>query len=111
MKPDDRDPAGTKQTHRRARHNALGEERPAFLLDFPDDPELELLIVAFETGNFARVRRDAPELARRTQDESVRRAALELRGRIDPDPLLVVLLLFTLSLFVFILAWIYTRSQ
>jgi hypothetical protein len=96
---------------RRQRRNALGEERPAFLLDFPEDPELEVLIAAFEAGDFAEVRRRAPELARRAEDESVRRAALELRRRIDPDPLLVVLLMFALSLFVFLAAWVYTRPE
>ena len=110
MKPEDREPAGTKAP-RRPRRNTLGEERPAFLLDFPDDPELERLILAFEAGDFASVRREAPLLAKRSSDESVRRAALELRRRIDPDPLLVVLLIFSLCLFSFIVAWIYTRSE
>jgi hypothetical protein len=93
----------------RQRLNALGEERPLFLLRFPHDPELEPLIAAFEEGDFARVRREAPELARRSRDEAVRRAALELRRRIDPDPLLVVLLVFALSLFAFLAAWIYAQ--
>ena len=93
----------------RQRLNAAGEERPAFLLEYPDDPELEVLIRAFEEGDFARVRKQAPELMRRTQNPVVRRAAHELRQRIDPDPLLVVLLVFALSLFVFLVAWIYTR--
>jgi hypothetical protein len=93
----------------RARLNALGEERPAFLLAFPRDPELEALIVAFEAGDFARVRKEAPELARRSSDEGVRRAALELRRRIDPDPLLVAMLVLALSLFAFIATWVYTR--
>jgi len=79
------------------------------LLAFPDDPELAALSRAFEEGNFARVRREAPELARRTRDEAVRRAALELRQRIDPDPLLGVLLVFAISLFVFLVCWIYTQ--
>lgn len=92
-----------------ARLNALGEERPAFLLAFPEDPELEVLIRAFEDGDFAEVRRQAPELARRTSDAAVRRAALELRQRIDPDPLLVVMLVFSLSLFAIVVAWIYSR--
>jgi hypothetical protein len=93
----------------RAPQNAVGEERPTFLLQFPDDPELELLIRAFEEGNFAKVRAEAPKLARRSTDEAVRRAARELRRRIDPDPLLVVLLVFALSLFAFLVAWIYTQ--
>jgi hypothetical protein len=103
------DDSDTALRPRRPRHNALGEDRPAFLLDFPEDPELEALIEAFESGNYARVRREAPELARRTRDEEVRRAALELRRRIDPDPLVVVLLLLSLGLFAFIVTWVYTR--
>jgi len=39
----------------------------------------------------------------------VRRAALELRERIDPDPLLLVLLAFAISLLIFLVAWIYTH--
>lgn len=93
----------------RPRLNAVGENRPAFLLDFPRDPELEKLMAAFEEGDFARVRREAPRLARATRDDAVRRAAIELRRRIDPDPLLVVLLVFASSLFAFLVAWIYAR--
>jgi hypothetical protein len=93
----------------RSRVNALGEERPLFLLAFPRDPELDALIIAFEEGDFARVRKEAPELARRSTDEAVRRAALELRQRIDPDPLLMAMLVLALGLFAFIATWIYTR--
>jgi hypothetical protein len=102
--PSDREPA-----KKRPRLNALGEERPAFLLAFPEDPELELLITAFEQGDFRTVRTGAPELARRTSDDAVRRAALDLRRRIDPDPLLVYLLLLAVGLFVFLVAWVYSR--
>lgn len=94
---------------RRAKLNAAGEERPAFLLEFPEDAELELLITAFEVGNFAHVRREAPKLAARTTDDAVRRAALELKSRIDPDPLLLLLLLLCIALFVFLVCWVYTR--
>lgn len=99
----------SKPLRKRPRLNAAGEERPAFLLAFPDDPELEALMAAFEQGNFAEVRARAPDLASRTGDPEVRRAALELRRRIDPDPLLVVLLIFSLSLFLFIVVWVYSR--
>jgi hypothetical protein len=93
----------------RPRLNAAGEERPAFLLRFPEDAELELLIAAFEAGNLGHVRREAPKLAARTTDDAVRRAALELRSRTDPDPLLVVLLALCIALFVFLVVWVYTR--
>ena len=66
-------------------------------------------MAAFEQGNFAQVRALAPELASRTTNPEVRRAALELRRRIDPDPLLIVLLIFSLSLFSFLVLWVYWR--
>ena len=94
---------------RRSRLNAAGEERPAFLLEYPQDAELEPLIAAFEAGNFARVRSEAPRLAARTGDDAVRRAALELKSRTEPDPLLLILLLLCLTLFVFLVTWVYTR--
>jgi hypothetical protein len=94
---------------KRPPRNAVGEDRPAFLLEFPEDPELEGLIEAFEAGNFARVRREAPKLAASTPDEAVRTAALELRRRTDPDRLLVALLALCIALFVFLVTWVYTR--
>jgi hypothetical protein len=93
----------------RPRLNAAGEERPAFLLRFPRDPELDALIAAFERGDFAQIRRDAEQLARSTPDNAVRDAARELRRRIDPDPLLVLLLMLALSVFVFVVAWVYAQ--
>jgi hypothetical protein len=97
------------QPHPRAPRNAVGEDRPAFLLDFPSDPELEPLIVAFEAGNFKAVREAAPELARRTADERVRAAALELKRRTDPDPLLVALLALCFVLFFSLVLWVYAH--
>ena len=104
---DDPPDSGAASPRARPHTNALGEERPVFLLEYPHDPELERLIAAFEAGNFALIRRDAPELARRTRDEAVRQAALELRRRIDPDPLLLVMLALSMALLVFISLWIY----
>jgi hypothetical protein len=105
----DASPSEPKPLRKRPRLNAAGEERPAFLLAFPEDPELERLMAAFEQGNFAEVRKRAPELASRTGDPEVRRAALELRRRIDPDPLLIILLSCSLSLFLFLVVWVYLR--
>ena len=109
MAPVPAEPEPASIPAKRAKLNAAGEERPAFLLEFPHEPELELLIAAFEAGNFAQVRRDAPQLAARSEDDAVRRAALELRRRTDPDPLLVALLALCIALFVFLVTWVYTR--
>src|SRR5882724_10634807 len=80
---------------------AEGRERPRFLLRFPDDPELQRLVRAFEAGNYAAVRDGASRLAESTADPIVRAAARELRRRIDPDPLLKYLLAVAVALFVF----------
>ncbi len=87
--------------------DAQGRERPRFLLAFPKHPELEPLIEAFERGNFALIRREAPALAERADDPAVRDAALELRRRIDPDPLIKYLFAVSIGLLLFLAAYAY----
>lgn len=84
-----------------------GRERPAFLLGFPKDPELERLMRAFELGNYALVRKGAPELAERTSDAKVRAAAEELGRRIEPDPLMKILLGLSIALLAVLTFWAY----
>jgi hypothetical protein len=79
-----------------------GSERPRFLLEFPNDPELQRLVRAFEAGNYREVRAGATKLAASTEDLAVRGAARELRGRIEPDPLMKYLLWVAIGLFVFV---------
>lgn len=78
--------------------DASGRERPRFLLGFPQHPELLRLAAAFEAGNYALVRDEAEALAERAESPAVRDAALELRRRIDPDPLAKYLLALTAAL-------------
>jgi hypothetical protein len=87
--------------------NADGRERPAFLLEFPDDPELQRLVRDFEAGNYESVRLGASKLAEATEDPAVRGAARELRRRIDPDPLMKYLLWVAIALFVFVVWYTY----
>jgi len=95
---------------RRPHLNDRGMERPHFLLEFPEDPALERLIVAFEAGNFALIRKEAEALARSTSNPAVRAAALELRRRIDPDPLAKYLLAISVLLLVILTIWAYRGS-
>jgi hypothetical protein len=87
--------------------NSDGRERPRFLLKFPDDPELQRLVRAFEVGNYEAVRDGANKLAEATADPIVREAARELRRRIDPDPLMKYLLGVAVLLFVFVVWYTY----
>lgn len=79
---------------------------PSFARGFPKDAELDRLIDAFERGDYATVREDAPRLAKSTERDDVRRAARELRRRIDPDPIGVYLVGVAALLLAF-LAWFY----
>ncbi|MFT3773503.1 MAG: hypothetical protein QM820_49635 [Minicystis sp.] len=81
------------------------DEGPAFARGFPADPDLAALVAAFEAGDYARVRREAPALAKKTDRDDVRAAARELRRRLDPDPLAVYLLGIAAVLLVFLAGW------
>lgn len=72
--------------------------RPAFAANFPADPELERLLDAFTRGDYAAVRAGAPRLAEATKDPAVKRAALDLRRRIDPDPVSAALVVIAFVL-------------
>lgn len=87
--------------------DAQGRERPRFLLGFPDHPELQRLARAFEAGNYALVRAEAEALAERAESRAVRDAALELRRRIEPDPLAKYLLALTAVLLLSLAYWAY----
>ena len=84
---------------------------PAFARAFPSEPALDALVAAFEAGDYARVRREAPALARQTDDEAVRAAARELRRRLDPDPLAVYLLGAAALLLLFLAGWYWAHPH
>lgn len=84
-----------------------GRERPQFLRSFPEHPELSRLVTAFEAGNYALVRAEAEALAERADSPAVRDAALELRRRIEPDPLMKYLLALTAALLLFLAYFAY----
>ncbi len=78
---------------------------PAFARDFPNDPDLASLVAAFAAGDYNAVRAGAPELAARTKDDGVKRAAELLRARIEPDPTARVFFGLTAALLVFLMTW------
>lgn len=76
----------------------MKDERPAFARGWPDDPELERLLAAFDRGDYATVRRDAPTLAASAASPEVKAAARDLRARIDPDPVAAALVVIAVVL-------------
>ncbi|MEP7120809.1 MAG: hypothetical protein ABJE95_07870 [Byssovorax sp.] len=84
---------------------------PAFALGFPADPQLDALVAAFEQGDYARVRREAPALVQSTESAAVRKAARELRKRLDPDPIAVYLLAGAALLLTFLAFWYWTHPH
>jgi hypothetical protein len=84
-----------------------GRERPVFVLAFPSDPELDRLVKAFELGNYAYVREHGPALLAKSEDPAVREATRELVRRIEPDPLVKILLAISVSLLLLLALWAY----
>ena len=90
-----------------AEATSRGPLRARFLESLPDDPELRALGDAFEAGNYARVRAEAPRLVERSEREDVRLAARDLLARIEPDPLVKYLLVLALLLLLGVTAFAY----
>jgi hypothetical protein len=88
-----------------------GSERPTFVLDFPKDAELDRVVRAFELGNYVFVREHARKLAESASDQAVRRAAEELLRRIEPDPLVKILLAMSVALFLFMVFYAYSHGH
>jgi hypothetical protein len=86
-------------------------DRPAFARSFPKDAALDALVDAFVRGDYAHVRREAPELIRSTEDGDVRSAALELRRRINPDPLAMILMFLATGLLVVLAGYYWTHKH
>jgi hypothetical protein len=78
---------------------------PGFAREFPNDPELAVLVAAFAAGDYATVRAGAPALASKTTDDRVKAAATLLRSRIEPDPTSRVFFALTAALLVFLMTW------
>jgi hypothetical protein len=78
------------------------DTRPPFARAYPRHAELDRLLAAFDAGDYATVREGASRLATSTKDAEVRRAALDLRRRIDPDLVSGALLLVALALAIFL---------
>lgn len=81
---------------------AGGDDRPFFARAYPRNRSLDELIVAFERGNYAKVRTDARVLADRTKDPAVKGAAEDLLRRIQPDSLSTALIIVGALLLLFL---------
>jgi hypothetical protein len=92
------------------RVNDAGAARPSFAAEFPRDPALDALVAAFEAGNFARVREEAPRLASSARDAKVKDAANVLLSRTRPDPLATLILVISAVLLVLLSAWWITHD-
>jgi hypothetical protein len=79
--------------------------RPRFAEAWPQDATLDTLLVAFDDGDYARVRRDGEALAKDATDELVRQAAEELVRRTKPDPLSSLLVIVATALLAFFSFW------
>lgn len=78
---------------------------PAFAREFPRDPALDEIVIAFTRGDYARVRSEVPKLVTSTDDERVKAAARLLEERTRPDPTAKYFFYFTAALLVMLSIW------
>jgi hypothetical protein len=111
-------PAAPRRRKKRRKRAAAPVEKAddrgqvaAFARAFPREPALDALVAAFDAGDYARVRREAPALAKKTDRDDVRAAARELARRLDPDPLAVYLLGGAAVLLAFLAAWYWSHPH
>lgn len=81
---------------------AANDDRPPFARAYPRHERLDELVAAFDRGDFSRVRAEAPALMDGEEDEPVKRAATDLRRRIDPAPTSIFLWALGVALLVFL---------
>jgi hypothetical protein len=103
--------AAPKRKKKKKRVGAAREGLPPFTRDYPRDAALDALLAAFEAGNYAVVRRDAPALAESTEKDDVRWAARDLLRRIQPDPIILYLLAIAAGLLVVLAVWYWSHPH
>jgi hypothetical protein len=94
---------------RKKKAKAPREGVPTFAQRFPRDETLDALLVAFDRGDYARVREDGGKLAKSAEDPAVKRAAEELLRRIEPDPLAKYMLFAACLLLTFFTVWYFSH--
>lgn len=83
---------------------------PSFAKDFPENEELAALVDAFARGDYKTASDGGLALAKKTDDEAVKKAALLLAERTKPDPTSRLLFLLTAGLLVFLSIWWMTHD-
>jgi len=83
---------------------------PSFAKDFPENDELAELVDAFARDDYKTAGEDGLALAKKTDDDAVKKAALLLAERTKPDPSSKLLFLFTATLLVFLSVWWMTHD-
>ena len=89
---------------------AKAEERswgfPSFARDFPRDAELDALVAKYADGDYLAVREGAPRLAAKDDvSDGVKKAALLLRARVEPDRTARTFFALAAALLAFLTLW------
>jgi hypothetical protein len=83
---------------------------PSFAKDFPENEELWDLVDAFARGDYKTASEGGLALAKKTDDDAVKKAALVLAERTKPDPTSRVLFVLTATLLAFLSVWWMTHD-
>ncbi len=84
---------------------------PEFARDFPRDEALDALVARFADGDYLAVREGAPRLAAKEGvPDDVKKAALLLRARVEPDRTARTFFGLAAALLVFLTVWWVTHD-
>lgn len=79
---------------------------PSFAREFPRDAELDALVAKFAEGDYLAVREGAPRLAAKEDvSDAVKKAALLLRARVEPDRTARTFFALAAALLAFLTLW------
>ena len=114
-KADDEELAKAEIEAAAAPEPAKAEERswgfPSFARDFPRDAELDALVAKYTDGDYLAVREGAPRLAAKEDvSEAVKKAALLLRERVEPDRTARTFFALAAALLAFLTLWWVTHD-
>ncbi len=88
-----------------------GAKRPDFASGYPESETLDVLLRAFDAGDFAAVRKGTSALLATETDDAILEATADLRRRIYPGATAVYILALSVGLLLFLAGYYWLRVQ
>ncbi|MFP6686088.1 MAG: hypothetical protein VB934_15325 [Polyangiaceae bacterium] len=88
-----------------------GAKRAGFASGYPESETLDVLLRAFDAGDFAAVREGTSTLLATETDDAILKATTDLRRRIYPGATAIYILALSVGLLLFLAGYYWLRVQ